>query len=104
MSNPSNDRPRVIVFPPVILIATIALSFLLQWLVPLGLLTGIDPRWRIGVGLAIFAAGVLLCVIARTSLVRRGTNVNPLQPTTALATDGIYGWTRNPIYVGRRSG
>jgi hypothetical protein len=29
-----------------------------------------------------------------------GTNVSPLQPTTALATGGVYGWTRNPLYSG----
>jgi protein-S-isoprenylcysteine O-methyltransferase Ste14 len=33
-------------------------------------------------------------------LIRRGTNVNPLRPTTALAMEGIFNWTRNPIYVG----
>ena len=32
--------------------------------------------------------------------VRRGTNVSPTRPTTALATEGIFGWTRNPLYVG----
>ena len=31
---------------------------------------------------------------------RRGTNVNPFRPTTALATQGIFEWTRNPLYVG----
>ena len=31
---------------------------------------------------------------------RLGTNVSPLRPTTALATDGIFSWTRNPLYIG----
>jgi protein-S-isoprenylcysteine O-methyltransferase Ste14 len=34
------------------------------------------------------------------ALVRRGTNVNPLRPALALATDGLFRWTRNPMYVG----
>jgi protein-S-isoprenylcysteine O-methyltransferase Ste14 len=29
-----------------------------------------------------------------------GTNVNPLLPTTALVTDGLFRRTRNPLYVG----
>jgi hypothetical protein len=32
--------------------------------------------------------------------VRLGTNVSPFQSTTALATTGIYKWTRNPVYCG----
>ena len=38
MNEPARDRPDILVFPPVILIATIALGFLLQWLVPFGVL------------------------------------------------------------------
>jgi protein-S-isoprenylcysteine O-methyltransferase Ste14 len=33
-------------------------------------------------------------------LVRLGTNVSPLQPTTVLATGGVFRWTRNPLYSG----
>jgi protein-S-isoprenylcysteine O-methyltransferase Ste14 len=94
------DRPGIVVFPPVIPISTIALGFTLQWLVPLGGVARIDQPWRIAIGATVFAAGASLCIIARRSLLRRGTNVNPLQPTTALATEGIFQWTRNPIYVG----
>jgi protein-S-isoprenylcysteine O-methyltransferase Ste14 len=32
--------------------------------------------------------------------VRLGTNVSPLQPTTVLATGGVFKWTRNPLYTG----
>lgn len=45
-------------------------------------------------------AGVLLAATGRRTLVRLGTNVSPLQPTTALATDGVFSWTRNPLYSG----
>ena len=31
---------------------------------------------------------------------RIGTNVRPSQPTLALATTGMFTWTRNPMYVG----
>lgn len=100
MSEQANERPNVIVFPPVILLATIALGFVLQWLLPLGLVANADRSWRIVMGAVVLAAGVLTCAISRRSLVRRGTNVNPLRATNALATDGIYRRTRNPIYVG----
>jgi protein-S-isoprenylcysteine O-methyltransferase Ste14 len=32
--------------------------------------------------------------------VSHGTNVSPSQPTTRLVTDGVFGHTRNPLYVG----
>jgi protein-S-isoprenylcysteine O-methyltransferase Ste14 len=31
---------------------------------------------------------------------RIGTNVRPSQPTLALATTGMFTWSRNPMYVG----
>jgi protein-S-isoprenylcysteine O-methyltransferase Ste14 len=100
MSQAANDHPRVIVFPPVILLVTVALAILLQWLVPLPLPSGIEPAWRIALGAALVVAGMIACAIAQVTLVHRGTNIVPTKPTTALAIDGIYRLSRNPIYVG----
>ena len=94
------DHPKVLVFPPVILAATIALGGALQWLLPIDVLATIRPAWRGSFGAAVIFAGVLLAVLGRDLLVRLGTNVSPLRPTTALATEGIYNWTRNPLYTG----
>ena len=100
MSKSSQDHPRVIVFPPIILVTTIALGSVLQWLWPIGLLATAIQTWRIPAGVAVILAGVLLAATGRRTLVRLGTNVSPLRPTTALATDGVFGWTRNPLYSG----
>ena len=94
------DHPDVIVFPPVIPLSTLAISCLLQWLAPLGLIDGIDREWRIGWGVIMLTAGMLMTILGRRTLVRHGTNVSPLQPTTALVTEGIFRRTRNPLYVG----
>lgn len=100
MPKSSTDHPKVIVFPPIILATTIALGSVLQWLWPIGLLATAIQTWRIPVEVAVILAGVLLAATGRRALVRLGTNVSPLQPTTALATDGVFGWTRNPLYSG----
>jgi len=100
MSKSSQDHPQVIVFPPIILATTIALGSVLQWLWPIGLLATAAQTWRIPAGVAVTLAGILLAATGRRMLVRLGTNVSPLQPTTALATDGVFGWTRNPLYSG----
>jgi protein-S-isoprenylcysteine O-methyltransferase Ste14 len=96
----SQDNPNVIIFPPIILATTIALGFLLQRWLPLGALSTMSQPWRIPLGIAGIFAGVLLAATGRCTLVRLGTNVSPLRPTTVLATDGIFGWTRNPLYCG----
>lgn len=94
------DRPEILVFPPAIPLSTLAISCVLQWLVPLGLIDGIDQMWRIGWGVIILVAGLLTTIVGRRTLLRHGTNVNPLRPTTALVTEGIFRRTRNPLYVG----
>jgi protein-S-isoprenylcysteine O-methyltransferase Ste14 len=96
----SPDRPDIIVFPPVIPLATIAIACALQWLAPLGLMVEIDRGWRLGLGAIIVVAGLLTTSAGRRALLRHGTNVNPLQPTTALVTAGVFQRTRNPLYVG----
>jgi protein-S-isoprenylcysteine O-methyltransferase Ste14 len=100
MNEPLNDRPNVIVFPPLIILATFLIACALQWLMPLGWLAHIDRSWRIGAGIIIAMIGAPVMIGGRRALMRRGTNVNPSLPSTALATDGMYRWTRNPMYVG----
>jgi protein-S-isoprenylcysteine O-methyltransferase Ste14 len=94
------DRPPILVFPPVIPLATLAVALLLQWLAPLGWIAQIDPIWRIGGGALCLIAGALVTIAGRRTMIRHGTNVNPRQPSTALVTEGIFERTRNPLYVG----
>ena len=55
---------------------------------------------RIAPGAAIVAAGMAMMAAGHRAMSRHGTNVNPLRPTTALVTDGVFRYTRNPLYVG----
>ena len=100
MPKTSTDHPNVIIFPPLILATTVALGCLLQWFLPLGQLMHASQTWRGIAGGIVILGGVSLAVAGRKMLVRLGTNVSPLRPTTVLATDGIYKWTRNPLYTG----
>jgi protein-S-isoprenylcysteine O-methyltransferase Ste14 len=100
MTDTALDRPDVVVFPPLIPLATLALACGLQWLVPLGWIAGIEPSVRIGIGAVIALSGLVTTSAGRRALMKHGTNVNPSQPTTQLVTDGVFGLTRNPLYVG----
>jgi protein-S-isoprenylcysteine O-methyltransferase Ste14 len=55
---------------------------------------------RIVAGIALFAGGMSMMIAGHRAMARHGTNVNPLRPTTALVTDGVFRYTRNPLYVG----
>ena len=94
------DHPDIAIFPPLIPLGILLFACGLQWLAPLGMLANIGFSLRAIVGLAVAAAAIPIVVKGRLALVRRGTNVNPLRPSTALATDGIYHYTRNPMYAG----
>jgi len=58
------------------------------------------PRHLVGMTLAL--AGVIIIVAARTSFARENTTFSPLDPSRAavLVTDGVYGLSRNPMYLG----
>jgi protein-S-isoprenylcysteine O-methyltransferase Ste14 len=100
MIDTSIDRPDVIVFPPAIPLATLVIAGVLQWLVPIGLIADIAFPLRIAFGVIVALSGLAVASAGRRALLRNKTNISPLQPTTALVTDGIFGYTRNPLYVG----
>lgn len=93
----------VIARPPLLFLAALLLGFVSDHLLPLpfpvpriGLVhwaSAIIAGSLILIGLALATAGIRDFSKARTPV---PTN----QPTRALVTTGIHGWTRNPIYLG----
>jgi protein-S-isoprenylcysteine O-methyltransferase Ste14 len=51
-------------------------------------------------GVALAAGGFVMIAIGTRRFAAAGTNIPPTLPTTALVVDGIYGRTRNPLYLG----
>ena len=89
---------RVIARPPLLFLGALLLGFISDYLLPFRVPSLGPTHWIIAgllflVGLALFAAGIRNFSRARTPI---PTN----QPTRALVTTGIHGWTRNPIYLG----
>jgi protein-S-isoprenylcysteine O-methyltransferase Ste14 len=103
MNKPASDHPEVAVFPPIIPLCALAAACALQWLVPLGWLAAVETIYRIPVGVFVVTAGILVTVSGKRALIDHATNVNPSLPATTLVTAGIFGWTRNPLYVGMSS-
>jgi protein-S-isoprenylcysteine O-methyltransferase Ste14 len=90
----------VVARPPLLFLAALMLGLALDWLLPLpfagpgaGLRHWVVAGALILVGLSVAAAGI-------RDFSRAATPVPTTQPTRALVTNGMHGWSRNPIYVG----
>jgi protein-S-isoprenylcysteine O-methyltransferase Ste14 len=97
---PEEQASSKFVWPPVIYGAATVISGVLAWLAPLSIapeVRGIATRL---LGIAIVGGGVIMVFGAARLFRRVGTPVAPIRPSTALVTDGIYRWTRNPMYLG----
>jgi protein-S-isoprenylcysteine O-methyltransferase Ste14 len=94
----SRDHPGVIAPPPLIFA-----GFLI-----LGLVAGRYASWEIGLnpvlrqmaGFGLLIAGTVFLALALGLFRRARTRPEPWQPTTTIVDTGLYGLTRNPMYVG----
>jgi protein-S-isoprenylcysteine O-methyltransferase Ste14 len=93
------DVPGVIALPPFIFLGFLVAAAVLEAIVPLPVLAA-HALARYLVGAALAACGFVMIGMGTRRFVAAGTNIPPNLPTTALVVDGIYGQTRNPLYVG----
>ena len=94
----SNDNAGVIAPPPLLYGAALAAGLALDFLV-FRVPTGLPAAVRFGLATACVLAALVLIGGALTGFRRAGTPAEPWQASTAIVTDGVYGYTRNPMYV-----
>jgi protein-S-isoprenylcysteine O-methyltransferase Ste14 len=97
----NRDNAGVIVPPPLIALAAALLGLALDRLLPANVLT-VLLTWpqRIVIAGVLFAVSLALAVPALRGFRSAHTHVEPWKPATMLVTGGIFGWLRNPMYVG----
>jgi len=95
----AKDHPGVLAPPPLIYLGFLLAGFGLGQLVSEPSL-GLAVDLRRGLAFVLVIGGLLLDGIAAGTFRRLGTPPEPWKPTTALATGGLYRYSRNPIYVG----
>ncbi|MBF0665652.1 MAG: isoprenylcysteine carboxylmethyltransferase family protein [Brevundimonas sp.] len=106
----NRDTPGVIAPPPLIYLGFLLAGWAIfrfanpevlgeaaRWL-KLGF--GMETQTRRIVSLPLIIGGLLLDGAAAGYFRRLGTAVEPWKPSTVLAVDGLYRFSRNPIYLG----
>ena len=90
----------VIARPPFLFLASLILGLVLDYVLPLPLRLPESalPRWAASGGLILLGAAILAAAFRNFS--RAATPVPTNRPVRTLVTNGIHGWSRNPIYVG----
>lgn len=108
--NAPKDAPDVVVHPPVLFAGALVLGALCQRLWPLWFSATNGPwreSWPGGdimvvktLGWGVLVLGFVYAGAAIVKFRRAGTGIPTFHAATALVTDGIYRFTRNPMYVG----
>ncbi len=92
-----NDNPNVIAPPPLIFLSGLLVGGLITWFFPSEFL---PKSLAVVLGIALAVVGLTIIVTTILQMRRAKTNVEPWKPTTAILDDGLYGISRNPIYLG----
>jgi protein-S-isoprenylcysteine O-methyltransferase Ste14 len=98
-SLPENEDKRGpgLKFPPPLLVGVIiGCGYLVDWIVPLPVLSG-DFAWLSGAVLLVVA--LLLALTGLFHFLEAKTHLEPWQPTTTIIKQGVFGYSRNPIYL-----
>ena len=100
MTDTKSDTPGVLAPPPLIFLGYLIAGIALEYLVvkTQGLDMPVSLRWTV-VALFVLAGGGLIAA-ALGKFKAAGTPAPPWQPTTAFVVQGVYRWTRNPMYLG----
>ena len=83
--------------PPAVLLAAVTLMLGIHFLLPI---TKIVPGfWRL-LGILPLGLGLAISYAAEKQFLQAGTTVNPFKESSWLVTDGLYRFSRNPMYLG----
>ncbi len=97
MNKETKDNPGVVAPPPLIYLSGIIPGSIFTYLFPPG---GFLPRnFSLFLGVTLISIAVVIIALALLTMRRAKTNVEPWKPTTAIVSDGVFGISRNPIYL-----
>ena len=101
MTGTDKDHANVVIFPPLLLALMFGLGILLEWLFPIVFLAPVyESRFQTGFSAILTLIGIAIAMLGVQELRKNGTHVEPHKPSKLIVSSGIYGLTRNPIYLG----
>jgi protein-S-isoprenylcysteine O-methyltransferase Ste14 len=96
MSDSSVEKKRKII-PPVYLLSTLILMWLLQQFLPV--YRFLEPPLAYA-GIVVIFFGVIMAAISAGVFLKVDTGLEPFDEAKVLVTSGFYRFTRNPMYMG----
>jgi protein-S-isoprenylcysteine O-methyltransferase Ste14 len=93
----AQDRPTILVLPPILVAGTLLIGILLHYWVWTFVPFPLIPS-RV-MGFTIFVLAGLLAHWAQSAMKSAGTNILPTRPSTALVENGPFRISRNPLYI-----
>jgi len=91
------DHADVKIHPPILTVIHIAVAYIAKLLIPIPMAASETIRL---VGFALVVIGFLFGVAAFMAFRKARTTLDPHGKVSAVVTDGVYRFTRNPIYLG----
>lgn len=85
------------IMPTLCLLAALVTMVVLRFVFPEPV--GVPMPWGL-IGLAPLALGIALNLVADRAFHRAATTVKPFEVSAALITDGVFRFTRHPMYLG----
>ena len=95
---PDADSAKVTFPPPFIYLGVLVLGLLADWL--LGLSLPLEQPVRFAALGVLAVLGLAIGLPAQARFSRAGTDVKPWKTTSAIVREGVFRFTRNPMYLG----
>lgn len=96
LQNIDRRGPRIFVPPPFIMLSLLAAGWAAEqyWT-----FRPFDPSWSTPLGIALLGISLVLIAAGALPFFLHKTSIEPWQPTSTIIQGGIYGFSRNPIYL-----
>src|SRR6185369_4959065 len=98
MNKPNRDRPAIIAFPPLLMALCVGAGLIAAYFWQLRIIQDAALARTVGC-IALVIIAFALIFLGNRELVKHNEHPNPYELTSAIVDSGIYGLTRNPLYI-----
>ena len=96
ISDGTADNAGVIAIPPIVYLAGLLLGLVIHYLYPIEFLPESLSVW---LAILLILVSIPIALAALAAFIRAKTSMDVRKPTTVVVTDGIFRFSRNPMYI-----